>query len=151
MKSDIKIEDNRLEMTRYFEAPRKRVFDAWKQTELIQQWWGCAQTQKVETTMDFQAGGTFEHIMHLEGIGEHPYRGTFDEIVEPELIAYHVDINGTRADIRVEFFEEGEKTKLVLVQTGFPEMPEMDLREIISVGFTAALEKLDRLVSATPV
>ena len=30
MKSEVKISDNRLEMTRVFDAPRERVFAAWK-------------------------------------------------------------------------------------------------------------------------
>ena len=151
MKSEIKITDNRLEITRIFDAPRAQVFDAWKETELLQQWWGCAQTRKVESTMDFRTGGTFTHVMHIEGVGEHPYSGTFDEIVEPEKIAYHVQLEDVVARITVQFFSEGEKTRLVLVQEGFPQMPGMDMREIISGGFTAALDKLERLLTAEAV
>lgn len=148
MKSDIKITDNRLEMTRIFDAPRERVFEAWKEVELIQQWWGCAQTKKVRSEIDFRTGGTFTHVMDIEGCGEHPYSGTFDEIIEPEKIAFHVELDGTVANVTIQFIEQGSQTKLILVQEGFPQLPDMDLREIISQGFGAAFEKLEKLLKA---
>ena len=151
MKSKIEISDNRLELTRYFEAPRDRVFQAWKETELIQQWWGCAQTTRVDSTMDFRTGGKFTHVMHIDGAGEYPLNGVFDEVIEPEKIAYHMDVEGTRAEVTVHFFDEGPGTKLVLVQQGFPKMPDMDLREIVSAGFSAAFDKLERLLARETV
>lgn len=48
MKSDLKIDGNRLTISRLFQAPRALVFDAWKQVDAIQQWWGCAEATKVE-------------------------------------------------------------------------------------------------------
>lgn len=147
MKPEISITDNRLEMTRYFDAPRDDVFAAWKETEAVQNWWGCAQTTKVESQIDFRTGGSFTHVMHIEDVGEHPYSGTYDEIVEPEKIVSSVDINGTMAKVTVEFFDEGERTKLVLIQEGFPQIPNMDLREIVSQGFTASLERLEKYLS----
>ncbi len=147
MTSEIRITENKLEMVRYFEAPRQMVFEAWKQTELIQQWWGCAQTTKVETTMDFQTGGSFTHVMHIEGAGSYPMQGIFDEVIEPEKIVYHVDFEDTTANVAVQFIEEGERTKLILVQEGFPKIDNMDMREIVSTGFTASLEKLEQLLA----
>lgn len=148
MKSEIKISDDRLEMVRRFAAPRAQVFEAWKETELIQKWWGCAQTSHVESTMDFRTGGGFTHTMTIEGVGEHPMVGVFDEIVEPKRIAYHVDFGEQTARVTVDFFEEGDQTKLVLVQQGFPQIPDMDIREIVSAGFTAAFDKLANLLEA---
>lgn len=147
MKSEVKISDNRLEMTRVFDAPRERVFAAWKDTDQLQQWWGCAMTRSVESQMDFCTGGSFSHTMDIEGAGTHVYSGKFDEVIEPEKIAYHVDLNGTIATVTVQFIDLGDKTRLVLVQEGFPEMPNMDLREIVSQGFGAAFEKLADLVT----
>ncbi len=149
MKSQVKITDDRLEMTRYFDAPRDQVFEAWKETELIQQWWGCAQTSKVETTMDFRTGGSFTHIMHIEGAGRCPMTGQFDEVIEGERIAYHVDFEDTTAHVSVQFISAGGKTKLVLVQEGFPCIPDMDIRDIVSAGFSAAFDKLERLLETT--
>jgi uncharacterized protein YndB with AHSA1/START domain len=56
MKSDVKIQGDRLIITRTFDAPRERVFDAWRQTETVQKWWGCKNTSKVQSKIDFSAG-----------------------------------------------------------------------------------------------
>ena len=144
MKPEIKISDNRLELTRYFDAPRDEVFAAWADSESVQQWWVCAQTSNVESTIDFRTGGEFSHVMTIEGCGEHTYAGQYEEIIESERIVTRFDINGTTARVTVQFYDEGERTKLVLVQEGFPQMPDMDLREIVSQGFTAAFERLDK-------
>ena len=52
------------------------------------------------------------------------------------------------ARITVEFLEEGNGTRMKLTQVGLPEMPGMDMGEIISTGFTAAFEKLERHLAA---
>ena len=69
MKSEIKIGPNRLEMTRIFDAPRARVFAAWKEAAQVQQWWGCKMTTKVESQIDFRVGGTFSHTCTLRAPG----------------------------------------------------------------------------------
>ena len=148
MKSEVKISDNRLEMTRTFDAPRERVFDAWKQVDKVQQWWGCANTTKVESVIDFREGGTFSHTMHIEGAGVCPMAGRFDKIVEPELISYHTDFGEIVGRVSVEFHDVGgNQTRLVLTQVGFPPIPDHDPRDIIAAGFTAALEKLGSVVA----
>jgi uncharacterized protein YndB with AHSA1/START domain len=54
MKSEAKVGDNRLQITRIFNAPRTLVFAFWKDPERLQQWWGCKDTTKVDCTMDFR-------------------------------------------------------------------------------------------------
>jgi uncharacterized protein YndB with AHSA1/START domain len=143
MNSDVKIGDNRLEMIRVFDAPRERVFDAWKRPEKVQQWWGCQGTSKVESIIDFRPGGSFTHKMVVEGAGEMVYSGVYDEIVEPEKIAWHSDFVGSMARVTVEFIAQGSQTKLILTQVGFP---APDLCKIVSEGLTAAMDKLERLL-----
>jgi uncharacterized protein YndB with AHSA1/START domain len=143
MKSDVKISDNRLVMTRVFDAPRQRVFDAWKNVDQLQRWWGCRMTTKVEAKMDFRPGGAFAHKMHITGAGEMVYTGAYDEIIEPEMITYHANFGPLTSRITVEFIEQGSHTKMILTQEGFP---SADLCPIVSEGFTAAFDKLDRLL-----
>ena len=59
MKSEVKITGNRLQITRIFDAPRERVFAAWTERDLLQQWSGCKEATKVEIEMDFRVGGSF--------------------------------------------------------------------------------------------
>ncbi len=145
MKSEVTVGDNRLQITRIFNAPRQLVFAFWKEVERIKQWWGCKDTTKVECQMDFRVGGTFTYVMQITGAGEFSYKGQYDEIVEPEKIAYHADFGGTITRVVVEFFDLGAQTKMVLTQVGFP---AQEICKMVSQGTTEAFDKLDALVAS---
>jgi len=144
MKSEVKVGDNRLQITRIFNAPRSLVFAFWKDPERLQQWWGCKNTTKVDCAMDFRVGGSFTFVMQITGAGEFSYKGQYDEIIEPEKIAYHADMDGTTTRVVVEFFDQGAQTKMVLNQVGFP---AQNICQMVSQGTTESFEKLDSLVS----
>ena len=134
-----------MQITRVFDAPRERVFDAWKRPELMQRWSGCKETAKVEFTVDFRVGGSFVQKMEIEGAGKHTITGVYDEIIEPEKIAYHVNLGPATTRVIIEFIEQGRQTKLVLAQEGFP---DPSIVRIVSQGTLESLEKLDRLLLA---
>jgi uncharacterized protein YndB with AHSA1/START domain len=145
MKSDLKIDSNRIQITRVFDAPRERVFEAWSKPELMQRWSGCKETAKVEFTVDFRVGGSFTQKMDIEGAGKHTITGVYDEIIEPEKIAYHVNLGPATTRVVVEFIAQGRQTKLVLTQEGFP---DATIVKIVSQGTLESLEKLDELLLA---
>jgi uncharacterized protein YndB with AHSA1/START domain len=145
MKSEMKVGDNRLQITRVFDAPRHLVFAFWKEVDRLQQWWGCKDTTKVECNMDFRVGGSFTCVMQIIGAGEFSYRGHYDEIVEPERIAYHADFGGTITRVVVEFIEEAAQTKMVLTQVGFP---AQNICQMVSQGTMESLDKLDSLLAS---
>jgi uncharacterized protein YndB with AHSA1/START domain len=144
MKSEVTVGDNRLQITRIFDAPRHLVFAFWKDVDRVQQWWGCKDTTKVACQMDFRAGGTFTYVMQITGAGEFSYKGQYDEIVEPEKIAYHADFGGTITRVVVEFLDLGTQTKMVLTQIGFP---AQEICKMVSQGTTESFDKLEALVS----
>jgi uncharacterized protein YndB with AHSA1/START domain len=145
MKSELKIDGNRMQITRVFDAPRERVFAAWKTPELMQRWSGCKETAKVEITMDFRVGGSFTQTMDIEGAGKHTITGVYDEIVEPERIAYHVNLGPATTRVTIEFIEQGRQTKLILTQEG---LPDQNIVKIVSGGTLESLDKLEGLLLA---
>jgi uncharacterized protein YndB with AHSA1/START domain len=145
MKSEVKITDDRLQMTRVFNAPRHIVFGWWSEAEKLQQWSGCKETTRCEIRMDFRVGGSFTQTMQIAGAGEFTFTGTYDEIVVPERIAYHADFGQFTTRIVVEFIEQGNGTKIVLVQDGFPD--EFHCKTV-SQGTSEAWEKLASLLPA---
>jgi len=145
MKSEAKVGDNRLQITRIFNAPRTLVFAFWKDPERLQQWWGCKDTTKLDCTMDFRVGGSFTFVMQITGAGEFSYEGQYDEIIEPEKIAYHAHFGGTVTRVVVEFLDQGAQTKMVLNQIGFP---AQNICQMVSQGTTESFDKLDSLVSS---
>jgi uncharacterized protein YndB with AHSA1/START domain len=143
MKSEVKITGNRLQITRVFDAPRERMFAAWKQKDLLQRWTGCQETKKVEIEMDFRVGGSFTQKMNIAGVGEYSITGIYDEIIEPERISYHVNLGPATTRVTVEFIAQGKQTKVVLTQEGFP---DPNLCKMVSQGTEEALDKLEQLL-----
>jgi uncharacterized protein YndB with AHSA1/START domain len=145
MKSEVKITGNRVQITRVFDAPRQVVFGWWAQAEKLQQWSGCKDATKCEIEMDFRVGGSFTQKMQIAGAGEFSLTGKYDEIVEPERIVYHADLGQAVTKVMVEFFEQGEGTRVVLIHEGFP---DEFLCKTVAQGTSESLDKLDSLVSS---
>jgi uncharacterized protein YndB with AHSA1/START domain len=148
MKSEVKITDKQVQITRIFDASRERVFAAWKRPELLQRWSGCSDTTKVSVTLDFRVGGSFTQTMNITGAGEYTIAGKYDEIIEPEKIVYHVNLGPATTRVIVEFVDvmgQGKQTKVVLTQEGFP---DPKLCKIVSEGTSDSFEKLADLLAS---
>lgn len=144
MKSEVIVGDNRLQMTRIFDAPRSLVFTFWNQIDRLEQWWGCKDTSSANCTIDFRVGGSFTCIMQITGAGEFTYQGIYDEIVEPEKIAWHADFGPITTRVVLEFIDlQNAQTKLVLTQVGFP---NQTICENVSRGTNESFDKLDALL-----
>lgn len=144
--SEVVIGDDRLEMTRFFGYPREAVFEAWTDPGQVEKWWGCAETERVESEIDLRVGGSFRHTMHIRTAGEVAYEGVYDEIDRPSKLVTSCEMGaGTeyafRSTTTIEFIEQEGGTLVKLTQVGLPPMPNCG--EIISGGFNAAFEKLD--------
>ena len=144
MKSEVIITDDRLQITRVFNAPREVVFTFWKEAEKVRQWSGCKDATRVEIEMDFRVGGSFTQKMYITGAGEFTITGIYDEIIEPERIAYHVNLGAATTRLVVEFIDQGEQTRVILTQEGFP---DENLSRIVSEGTLESLDKLEDILA----
>ena len=135
-----------LTVTRVFDAPRELVFDAWTRSEIVNQWWGCAQTKSVEHEIDLRVGGQVRVVMHGEyGVMRHI--GRITELEPPARFAYVLEPDPEAPDapfmdssITVTFVDVGGKTEVTLEHAGLPDDPF--IREMVSGGWTAAFTKL---------
>jgi uncharacterized protein YndB with AHSA1/START domain len=148
MKSDVRISGKQLQITRVFDAPRNVVFGWFKQADKLERWSGCKEATDCEIHLDFRVGGSFTQKMHIRGAGDFSFSGVYDEIVEPEKIAYHADLSGApggppAARVVIEFFEQGRQTKVVLTQDGFPD--EFTCK-MVSQGTSESFDKLDNML-----
>jgi uncharacterized protein YndB with AHSA1/START domain len=144
MKSEVKMHGDRLQITRIFDAPRAVVFAYWTQTEKLQRWTGCKDATKVEIQADVRPGGSFTQKMQIAGAGEYTFTGTYEEIVEAERIVYTAKMGPGTIRVKIEFFDEGKGTKVVVTQEGFP---DPKLGQIVSQGMTESFQKLDELLA----
>ena len=144
----MKISGNRVQITRVFDAPCQLVFSWWTQAEKLQQWSGCKEATKCEIEMDFRVGGSFTQKMQIAGVGEFSLTGKYDEIVEPKKISYHANLGSAVVRVVVEFFAEGNGTRVVLTQEG---LPDDFTCKAVSQGTMESFDKLDAVLGGQAI
>ena len=91
--TDIKIEGNDVILTRYFEAPRHRVYRAWTDPRQLAGWFGPRVFTKTEAELDLRPGGAWRVTMATpEGL-RYPITGTYLELEEPSRIVTRVTVD----------------------------------------------------------
>ena len=120
-----KVEPAPVRVSRVFDAPRETVFRAWSSADHIKRWF-CPDSYSVpEAKVEMRVGGAFEVCMRSPAGVDHWTRGSFTEVVAPELLTidHHViDPCGGgplfSAVTRVRFSDEGAgRTLMEVVQT----------------------------------
>ncbi|MBC6450933.1 SRPBCC family protein [Actinokineospora xionganensis] len=83
--------EQRVAISRVFDAPRERVWEAWTRPELVSRWWGPHGVSVPESSieLDPRVGGTFKLTMVVAEFGmEVPMDSRFVEFAEKELIRF---------------------------------------------------------------
>jgi uncharacterized protein YndB with AHSA1/START domain len=155
--------DEEFVLTRVFDAPRQRVWEAWSEGERLAKWWGPKGFQMRVANCDFRPGGLFHYGMETAGGQTMWGRFVFQEITAPERIVYVSSFSDENAGISrhpmapewpaevlstLTFEEEDDKTRLTL--RGSPlNATEAERaffaasRDGVRQGFTATLDQLD--------
>ena len=125
---DASLDPKTLHMSRIFDAPRERVFDAWvKQDQFVQ--WMCP--PGVEITLceiDVRPGGAWRIAGRNESGRVFASSGKYVEVKRPERLsftwAHYADGDfakprGHETTVRIEFRALGQKTELTLIHGAF--------------------------------
>ena len=113
-------------VSRFFDAPRSRVFEAWTSAAHLSHWFGPAGFTVHSCQADARVGGVFRLCLRSPDGMDFWVRGEYREVMAPErlVIACAVDdekgIERLRETIQVTFAEEAGRTKLTVnvVATG---------------------------------
>lgn len=146
-----------LHIERVFDAPRELVWKAFTDPDQISQWFGPVgySVPRESVDVDLRVGGQ-QRLTMVPDSPEYPAAGpsvgTFDEIVENELLVIHEDLDGdmaelfgaTRIDLRIELHDENGKTRLVLHQGPYKDDFVGNARD----GWNSSFTKLDTLLAA---
>jgi uncharacterized protein YndB with AHSA1/START domain len=110
--------DREITISRIFDAPRERVFDAFTDPAHIGEWWGPDGFTITTHEMDVRVGGTWRFIMHGPDGVDYPNRITYTQIVRPERIAYDhsddADPPAVSFKATITFAERSGKTELTM-------------------------------------
>lgn len=153
-----------LTLSRVFDAPRERVWNAWTDPGQISRWWGPAGFSAPAIAIDLREGGRYLYCMRSPDGEDYWSTGVFREI-EPlaRIVATDsfADAEGNVVPatyygmrpafplelvVTVTFEEHNGRTRLTLKHAGFPSRED---RESAREGWSGSLDKLGAVVSGT--
>jgi uncharacterized protein YndB with AHSA1/START domain len=134
--SAIPMADERdLVIMRVFDAPRSLVFEAWTQPEHLARWWGPQGFVNVAWEIDVRPGGAWFRRMQAPDGTLFTKRGVYREVVPPERLVFTY-VNeaadgtpGRETLVTVTFEEQGARTRLTLLHTGFESAESRDAHQ----------------------
>ncbi len=144
-----------LAITRVFDAPRERVFQAWIDPQQLKQWWSPKYFTNPVCEVDARPGGAIRIDMQGPDGNVYPMTGQFLEIAAPErLVMMTQALDGEGRPIlevlnTVTFEAEGAKTRLTLKAVVTRATPEATFALAgMDQGWNESLDKLAELFKA---
>lgn len=140
--------DREFAITRVFNAPRRRLFEAWTRPEHVKQWYGCSTSTLLVCEIDLRIGGAWRYTMRGPDGANHTMQGVYREIIAPDRLVYTEQyvttaFTSNAALVTVTFVEQAGKTTLTsTVLHGSREDRDAHLNSGVESG---AAETLDRL------
>jgi uncharacterized protein YndB with AHSA1/START domain len=128
------------EISRLFDAPRDKVWQAWTEPERLKQWWGPRGFKVHTCKVDLRPGGTFLYGMKAPDGSDMWGKFVYREIKAPDRLVFVVSFSDPHGGVTrhpgmenwpryllstVTFAEQGGKTK-VLVQWTPHEATELE-------------------------
>ena len=139
-----------LQIKRFIDAPRARVYAAWTDPAQLKQWFGPAWVQTRELVADAKVGGTFRwDLTNCDG-EEKTIQGEYREIVPGKKIVFtwkHCDDELWKNQISmvtVEFSDRNGGTELRLKHE---QLPTEESRDDHNKGWNSVLDRLEKFVS----
>jgi uncharacterized protein YndB with AHSA1/START domain len=142
--------DERILITREFDAPRHLVYRAWTEPELIERWWGGERGEVTSAEIDLRVGGAWRCVMVLDDGSELAFRGEYRKVVPNERIVsteVYEGAAGAQALNTVTFEErEGRTTLTVLVEHASKEARDAHLASGMETGMQEGMDLLEVVV-----
>ncbi len=142
--------DREILITRTFDAPAARVFDAWTTPDQVRQWWGSDDAPLVVCDIDLRVGGSWRYVVRGGDGTEMGWHGTYREIERPgRLVSTEVfegfpDAEAVNTATLTE--EDGTTTLTVTVLHASKENRDGHLNSGMEAGMQIVLDRLEDLV-----
>ncbi len=137
-------------ITRFFRAPRERVFAAWTDPEQMKRWMGPPTFTCPEAESDLRVGGRYRIVMHgtrSPGEGQPAQEitstvtGEYLDVRPPELVRYTWSPTwspGEQSTVTLRLHEESGGTRLELIHENFASIESANGH---NTGWNGALDK----------
>ena len=151
-KLQVETRGGQLILTREFDAPRRKVFEAHTDCKHLKNWWGPRTWPVTYCKLDFRVGGKWHYCMTGPDGTQSWGLAIYKEIVEPERIVYEDHFSDKDGNpnkelphtvARTEFLEKDGKTILRSIANY---ATAEDLQKVLDMGMVAGVtETFDRL------
>jgi uncharacterized protein YndB with AHSA1/START domain len=148
----------KLVVSREFDAPRERVWQAWTEPTQMKAWLGPTEDMKVESIKaDLRVGGKFRIQMKMPDGEYFTAAGTYLEVTTPERLVYTWDwekdgsgtefgeLDGHETRITVEFRALEKRTQMTLTHEKFASPERRDRHQ---QGWQSWLGRMAKFVEA---
>lgn len=151
-KSDLAA-DREIVITRVFDAPRERVWEAWTNPQHVVNWWGPNGFTTTIEEMDVRPGGVWKHVMHGPDGTDYPDSCVFMEVARPGRIVFTNEGGEGISFVSTWTFEAlGDQTR-VTIRLVFPTGADRDrvVRDYNAIeGGQQTLGRLDTYLATLP-
>ncbi|MFJ7214733.1 SRPBCC family protein [Amycolatopsis sp. NPDC098790] len=150
--------DDRILITREFDAPRHLVYRVWTTPELVRRWWSGHRGTTTEVELDLRPGGRWRYVLKTNDGAEVGFHGEYREIVPDERIVYTevfempgVDLDSVDGPLNTVTFTalDGDRTRLeLLTVTGSQELRDTILQSGMEVGVREQMAIIQELADS---
>ena len=141
-------EQGAVEITRRYEAPPERVWQAWTDPRALSRWFGPGEPGSVtQADLDVRPGGRYTVAFRTPDGEEHRVCGRYDTVEAPRRLTFSWAWQSTPervSFVAVEFVREGTGTLMRFRHDRFHDSAARDNHER---GWTATLGKLDTFLA----
>jgi uncharacterized protein YndB with AHSA1/START domain len=155
--TEVNSDRTELTLTRVFDAPRQRVWQAWTEPEQVMRWWGPEGYTSPACRIDLRVGGSYLFCMRSPEGHDYWSTGSYREIVPLERLAFtdsFADEQGNvvpashygmeegftlELQVTVTFEPRDGKTTMTLRHSGFPPGP---VAAMTTAGWNESFDKL---------
>lgn len=135
-------------LVREFDAPRRKVFEAWTNPDHVKQWYGCGVSTLIVCEIDLRVQGAYRYVLRMPDGAECMMSGVYLEIVRPDRLVYTErfvsrDFESNEAFVTVTFSERDGRTRMT--STILHQNTEDRDTSLSSGVETGAAKTLDRL------
>ena len=134
-----------LVLSRIYDVPPERVYDAWTDPKAAAKFLGPGNVKAIDIEMDVRVGGSYSLVMVRENGERLPVRGVYRDVQRPRRLSmtwrWEEDNPADEHDtlLTLDFIDRGGKTELVLTHE---QLASVESRNGHKEGWTAILDQL---------
>lgn len=88
MQVNVDKENLEIHMTREFDAPRDRIYQAHLDAKIVEKWWGPRRYKTKVEKLEPKVGGQWKFVNYDDKENRHVFYGEYKELKEPESITW---------------------------------------------------------------